>query len=483
MTNKYLLDKLIFGVKKRLGGGFVARPAAAACRLLRLCLADFRCHMAGASMQRAMRRRALGLASALMLAGSGIAAATDYPSSEYLSGNWGGLRDAWREQGFAFLLGYNTEPMWSVSGGEERGGTYVDNIGADFLLDLDRILGVPHTTFLVRLSQRDGDSVSVEYVAPSEGGNIFPVQQIYGGQTFKVVNVQFNTRLLDDRLDLAYGRLVANDDFLRSDLYCQFLNNAFCGSPKAVFFQDPFAFSAYPSAQWGLRARFDTPGGHWTAQAAVYDADINLQHGDPSAKPHNKHGDSWAFGDNGVVLAGELHYHLNPGSDSALPGTYKLGGYWMNGDYKDISRTDASTVDGNAMLWVLADQMLYRQQPGSDRGLSGFATWVYSLEDKVNFLDQHVSVGLVYQGLIAGRPRDTAGLAFTKGWVSDEANIARRAQGLATQHAESVLELNYKLVLGHGVTLEPDVQYIITPAGTGDISDAWLVGAQVTVNF
>jgi porin len=430
------------------------------------------------------RRRGAAWPLALLwaLAATG-AAATDYPTSDYLTGNWGGLRDDWQQAGFEFFLNYNTEPMWNVAGGEERGSTYLHNIAADFHFDLERIVGLPATRLLVKLSKRDGDSLSAEYIAPSEGGNIFPVQQIFGGQTFKVANVQFNTRLLNERLDLAYGRIIANDDFLRSDLYCQFLNNAFCGSPKAVFFQDPFAFSAYPSAQWGLRARYDTPDDHWTVQAGVYDADINLQGGDPLAKPHNDHGDSWSFGSNGVVLAGELHYHLNPNAESALSGTYKLGGHWLNGDYRDIRRTDGSTIDGSAMLWVLADQMLYREAPGGDEGLWGFGTWVKSLEDRVNLLEDHLSLGLVYRGLLPSRPRDSLGFAFTRGWVADTANVARRARGLPTQHAESVYELNYRFVLGRGFTLQPDVQYIQDPAATGDIKDAWAVGAQITLDL
>ena len=46
-----------------------------------------------------------------------------------------------------------------------------------------------------------------------------------------------------------------------------------------------------------------------------------------------------------------------------------------------------------------------------------------------------------------------------------------------------MLELNYKLVLGHGITFQPDIQYIIDPAGTGKIDNAFLIGAQVTIDF
>jgi porin len=423
------------------------------------------------------------LALVCTLAAAGLQA-TDFSSRDYLTGNWGGLRDRWQAAGVELFLNYTTEPMWNVAGGEQRGSTYLHNIGADVRFDLSRLLGVPSTTLLVKLSKRDGESLSAEYIAPSTGGNIFPVQQIFGGQTFKLANVQLNTRLLNDQLDLAYGRIIANDDFLRSELYCQFLNNAVCGSPKAVFFQDPFAFSAYPSAQWGARARFDTSDARWTLQAGIYDADINLQGGDPGARAHNKFGDSWGLGDNGIVLAGELHYHHNADADALLPGTYKLGGHWMNGDYRDLAAADpATTVQGSAMLWLLAEQMLHRPEPGTERGLWGFGAWVRSLEDRVNLLDDQLTLGLVYRGPHASRPRDSLGFQFTRGWVTDVANGPRRAQGLATLHAESVYELNYRFALGRGISVQPDVQYIQDPAAIGAIPDAWAVGAQVTVDF
>jgi porin len=220
------------------------------------------------------------------------ASATDYPSQDYLSGNWGGTRDRWQAQGLDIQLHYTAEPLANVAGGEILGGTYADNIGLDFDLDLARLIGLPNTSLLVKLSKRDGTSVSQRFVAPSEGGNTFTAQEVYGTENFKVVNIQFTTRLLDERLDLAYGRLVANDDFLRSPLYCQFVNNSFCGSPKVVFLQNPFTFTAYPVATWGARARYDTPARDWTLQAAIYDGDPELKDGDflrPQPEPQ-RHG-------------------------------------------------------------------------------------------------------------------------------------------------------------------------------------------------
>jgi porin len=424
------------------------------------------------------------IATAALAFFSAVANGSEYPSNQYLTGDWDGRRAAVRDRGVDLKLHYTAQPMYLASGGEDDDdGTYTHNIGVDLLLDMERLVGFGNTTLLVKFSQREGDSVSAENVAPSEGGNTFTVQEIFGGQTHKLANVQFNTGLMDQRLDLAYGRLVANDDFLRSPLYCQFVNNSFCGSPKAVFLQDPFTFSAYPTAQWGARARYDTPSRNWTLMGAVYDGDPELKGGDPNDNGDNKHGTSLKFGDNGAVFALESHYHRNRFSSDKLPGVYKIGGYYMSGDFRDIGRIDSRTTDGNAMVWLLADQMLIRERAGSSEGLSWFGTVVFSLEDQVNSMDEYFGTGLVYQGLFPNRPNDTTGLAITAGWYSDELNKARRLEGKAKQDYEAVIELNHRFVLGHGIEFQPDIQYIIDPAGTGDIDDALLIGAKVVVQF
>jgi porin len=425
------------------------------------------------------------VAASLLVAAlvSPTAGATSFPTSDYLTGNWNGLRDRWNDAGFAFNLNYTAQPMFNVAGGEVLGGTYADNIALDFFVDLERSLGVPSTNLLIKLSQRNGESVSSRFVAPSEGGNTFTVQELYGGQNFKLANVQLNTRLLDDRLDLAYGRLIANDDFLRSDLYCTFANNSFCGSPKPVFLQNPFTFTAYPLATWGARARYDTPSRVWTFQAAVYDGDPELRNGDAASKNHNEHGLSWGLGDNGVTLAGEIHYHVNRDSDQALPGVYKLGGFYLTGDYEDLSRTDGATVTGNGMLWLLADQMLYRVSPGSSRGLSAFGALVFSLTDEANQMSHYFNVGLVYEGLFEQRPTDRTGFGVSAGWYSDAYDDGRIAAGLPSTSYEAAIELNHRFALTRGIAIQPDIQYIIRPAGTGEIDNAFLIGARVSVDF
>ena len=411
-------------------------------------------------------------------------AETAFPTRDYATGNWGGVRDEWKEKGFEFIPTYTSEPAANIDGGEKNGSTYIQNIDFDFKLDLDKLISLPRTTFLLKVSQRSGDSLSAEKIAPSEGGNQFTVQEAFGPtQNVRLINAQFGTTFLDERLDIAYGRIVANDDFLRSPLYCYFVNNAFCGSPQSVFLQNPFAFSAYPTAAWGTRARYNTESGNWTFQAAVYDADPNLTDGDPSNIGNNDHGTDLSFGDNGATWVGEVQYHVNRGSTTALSGVYKIGGFYMDGDYQDIGKTDNSTVDGNSMIWLLADQALYREAPGSNRGLAAFGAVIISLEDKVNTLDNYFAAGLLYTGWFDARPKDVTGLGISAGWFSDEIDKPRKIEGREEKDYEAVIELNHKFEFARGISIAPNIQYIIKPAGVDDIDDAVVVGFRLNMQM
>ena len=71
---------------------------------------------------------------------------------------------------------------------------------------------------------------------------------------------------------------------------------------------------------------------------------------------------------------------------------------------------------------------------------------------------------------------------------SDLRNAQRLAQRLdptvGVQDQETVLEWNYTFRFRNGAFfIEPDMQYIIRPGGTGNIPNALVVGAQVGINF
>jgi porin len=99
------------------------------------------------------------------------------------------------------------------------------------------------------------------------------------------------------------------------------------------------------------------------------------------------------------------------------------------------------------------------------------------------------TAALVTRGIFPSRPRDIIGLGVIYGdFSNDLQDFQRRAQQLdptvGVQSYETVLELTYRMaLLKSALYVQPDLQYVFRPGGTGRIPDALVLGAQVAVNF
>lgn len=409
-----------------------------------------------------------------------VGAQPKFDSEHYATGDWFGLRNLLYENGIDITGDYVTEPLGNPVGGLRQGFTYTHNIGVQIDFDLDKIAGWQGATFRVSASQRSGRSLTERDI-----GNTFSVQQIFGGQTIKLVDFQLINSLFDDRLNLSYGRIVFNEDFLRSPYYCQFVNNAYCGNPAAVFFDVPGGLSAYPTATWGFRARFSpTPDSY--VMAGIYD-------GDPTLGGDNKHGTDFSFGNNGVLFAAEVAYLPEQGL-LGLPGAYKIGGYYHTGTFDTVTTDIAGgnrlvsglppeRLSGRSGIYFLVDQTLYRENQVDTRGLGAFITFVLAPDQEKNLLPYFYTAGLVYEGLFAARPQDKTSLGATTGWFSDNLQDAQRAAGLNTQTAETVIELNHQFQVSPFLYFRPDLQYVIRPSGVSEIHNALVLGFEAGLRF
>jgi porin len=393
-----------------------------------------------------------------------------------LTGDWGGLRNTLSaDYGIEITAGYAMEFMGNPVGGRQNGATYVHNILLGLDVDLDKLIGLPHSAFRVRGSQRSGDSLSKDYI-----GNAFSVQQLYGGgQTWRLVEMQLFHDLFDGRFNLTYGRLAATDDFLTSPLYCQFVSNAICGQPPSPFFNLPDGITAYPAAVWGVRGRVKpTPDTY--VQVGVYDGQVDQE-------GRNDHGTDFGFGSNGVLVLTEAGYKPDQGL-LGLPAAYKIGGYYHSGDFTDVGDTVTPGVpprqfQGGSGVYALVDQMLYRERPADTEGLYGLLVFVAAPDQSQNSIPYFFSAGLIYEGLIDARPKDKAAFAVANGQFSDRLRRAQRRAGLEQQHSETILELNYQIQLTEFAYFRPDIQYVVQPNGIRDIDNALALGFEAGMEF
>lgn len=399
---------------------------------------------------------------------------------DHLLGDWAGLIPELAAMGITPTLSYESNTASNLSGGKSRGLSYADNIGLQLSFDLNKIAGIDGGTFVVSMSQRDGTSLSKKFV-----GNAFTIQQVYGGQTFHLIDVEYQQKLFNDRVEISLGRVAAGDDFFVSAYDYLFMQNAFDGNPVGVFFNSP-GMTAYPNATWGARIKV-SPSQRTYVMAGIYN-------GDPAIRANNNHGAELSW--NGPLFAIAEAGYINNGlpGDSQLFGDYKAGMWYDDSAYTDYRTvgytTAAGTKRGNWGMYSLFDQVLVPfAEPGSNRGLGIFGSLLISPDESVSQMPYFFTAGIACRGISAARPRDLCGLGVVFGeFSSDLANAEEREQlltpGTGVQNHESVVELTYRFSARNGtIFIQPDIQYVIRPGGTGQIDNAFVIGCQAGINF
>jgi len=174
--------------------------------------------------------------------------------------------------------------------------------------------------------------------------------------------------------------------------------------------------------------------------------------------------------------------------DRGLLGNYKAGFWYDNSLYTAFST--GAVNRGNWGFYGMFDQVLVRfGESASHRGFGVAGSFLASPDQSISQMPYFFTAALVTRGIFPSRPRDIIGLGVVYGdFSNDLQDFQRRAQQLdptvGVQSYETVLELTYRLaLLKSALYVQPDLQYVFRPGGTGRIPDALVLGAQVAVNF
>ena len=418
-----------------------------------------------------------------------------------LSGDWWGIRNYFDDSGFEVSASYTNNIAGNPVGGKSAGFTYTDNVSFGVQFNFEELAGWKGLTLTLSGLNRAGSSLSQDAI-----GNQFTVQQVYGGQTAMFYALFFEQRLLDDKISLKAGRFSTGDDFASSPIYWLYMNNGIDGNPQALPVNTQF--SAYPWAVWAARLRVEpTPETHvmlgaYQVSTRVFDRDY--------------HGMDWSIRANdGVLLISQVGWTpeffkraveksaasdgksalstrarsegksfkaISPETEMrGLPGHYWVGVYYSPWQFAQFGTTE--TASHSYGFYWHADQMVWQEAPGSDEGLTLWSAFVLSPQQNIAKLPFQANAGIVYKGLLPGRTQDETlfGLAYGK----FSRNYARtvEAAGNGYPQYEMALEWGYRINFTKFAYIQPDLQWVINPGGTGRIPNALVLGAQMSVTF
>jgi porin len=393
--------------------------------------------------------------------------------SDHLFGDWGGLRPKLEEKGITPRLILVTDLAGNPTGGRSQGVTAPSSVELSLFFDLEKIAGLKGGSVFASFSERWGHSLSATKI-----GNTFSTQQIFGFQTWRVIDASYQQKLFDDRVELRVGRFAAMDDFLVSPYNFGFMQNAFCGNPFGILLNAP-----------GMSAYYGT----WAALAKVKPTKrsyvmTGLYNGDPAMRDNKYHGANLSL--KGPLFSiSEAGYQINGlGGDSKRLGNYKIGAWY---DHSQLTNFETGVSKrGSWGYYGLFDQVLVPfGSPGSNRGFGVFGSATVAPNSHVQQLPLFVTAGVSARGLFDSRPRDAVSLGVAAGYFSDDLKRAQQAGRLlgptgGVPNRETVIELTYRIDLRKGAFfIQPDLQYINRSGGTGHFKSAPVVGAQFGINF
>ncbi|MFC5050490.1 carbohydrate porin [Rubritalea spongiae] len=339
----------------------------------------------------------------------------------------------------------------NVSGGIESDSVYAGQIYAGVHLDLEQLWNWKGARVKVSMVNRHGETLA------GSVGSVFDPVTIYGGQTTFLYDLSIE-KDFTDAFSVKVGRMAATDDFSTSPLYAYSLNNTVNGPIRALLLDG--VMSSFPFPVWGTRLEYVVNEEHRFRMGAYQVSDSMW---DASA-----HGTDFDIsGDDGLSVF--LQYDWT-GEIAGRNSRMYLGTHQAFDEFEtygsDGTEGQFSQYYGHIDHEILDD-------------LQVFLTAAYSGQGELARIEFQSSFGLIWKGLFPARPEDRTVLYATYGDYSAEYGEEIGED----RDYEIVCEIGHRFQLGDAYCVQPSVQYIHRPGGTGDIDDSVVLGVWLGMDF
>lgn len=378
---------------------------------------------------------------------------TSISERQYLTGDWYGARTEMENRGIAFHSNYVINAATNL-GGRSNGATQASSFEADLTFDFEKLFGWSGWELFASGAFRFGRSLSALFI-----GNAFSVQQVFGGQTYRLVDLYLSYRI-PEKFFMKFGRINTGEDFQVSPLFSEFMSNSFNGNPIIPNFN--FLFSTFPVSTWGFYTEaYLFPS--LLLKAGIYNNQTEIFE-------NNTHGVFFHFNPSkGVLLYSEGRILID--HSDTMSGKYILGAAYSIGKTGKILQEESRA---NHQLYVQWEETFLFPQRNHEIALSPFFTFLYFPEDR-NEYPYFFMGGVVLGGIIPSRPDDR--MSFGGSYGAFSSNLP------TNQTFESCLEANYKAQITDYFYIEPNIQYVIRPNGLSSNRDALVFGVQSSCIF
>ncbi|HLL27379.1 MAG TPA: carbohydrate porin [Xanthobacteraceae bacterium] len=412
------------------------------------------------------------------------------------------FRKSLSDRGINYGFVYTGEVLSNTSGGVRRGTIYEDLLETYVAFDLEKIAGLKGLSFYSNQFWISGTgNLGSGYV-----GGMITISNIEALPTGRLSEIWFQQKFLDDKLNVRVGQLTTDAEFFNSRYFTLFINSDW---PTITSQNLPSGGPAYPLSTPGIRFKYQ-PNTDWVFLLGLFNGDpsgVGFSAVNPQVK--NPHGLNFRLNDP-PLLIGEAQYSYN--QHAGLAGTLRLGAWHHFGHFNDQEfGTDGLSLAnplsngmprqflGDDGIYGIIDQQIYRP-PGAtaDKGIALFSRISGSPSDR-NLIDFYADGGIVFNGMVPGRPNDNFGASVIYAHVSSRASALDRDQiafsgmPFPIRNYEMTLDFTYQFQILPGWTVQPDFQYVFHPGGnipdpnaalpTTTIKNAMIFGIRTDITY
>jgi porin len=373
-----------------------------------------------------------------------------------------GLNDSLADSGLEVGLGVTNVYQQNVHGGismHRQAGRNSGSYDLEIESDLEKLLGIKEASLYLRA---EGGWTGTEGINNVSTGSAFGVNaDAKGNYPLEVAELFYEGTLFDTTVKFMAGKIdltwVFDDSTYASCECTQFMNVAFVDNPTIPFPQYSLAVVlAYKPVEY-----FYLKGGVADAQADAHETGLRTAF----------YGEDYYF----FIIETGVTTKVDS-TNGELQGNYRVG-LWN--DPRPKSNSDSlETYRDDAGFYLSFDQMLTKENslPQDMQGLGTFARYGYA-DGNRNDVTNFWSLGFQYQGLLDDRDDDVIGAAYAHGCFSDNASSTY------PDDYESAIEVYINTQITPWFTISPGFQYISNPGGSGETSDATIIGLRAQMLF
>ncbi len=360
---------------------------------------------------------------------------------ETITADWTGVREEARKLGITPSVSYYSAFQTNATGGRAQVVGYTGQLTAALDLNFEKLARIPGMSVYFSGSWGTGSGLT------STIGSVFAVNPYYAVGAY-LGEIYIQQKFDGDKMTVAAGRLGADSSFASLPVFDNYVSFAINPTPASLVSNDLSYTGPPPGLEWGVQATYDI--------APV----VQLAAGVFNTNPNSaNNGNIFAFqqGNKGALITAQASYLYNQrSSEQGMVGQYTAGFFADTNSFATLP-AGSSRSDGNAGVFVLGQQMIYRpDERDTSRGLTVWGSWAYSPKQLVSPMPVFNGAGISFTGLIKRRRHDIV----SAGWM-----YGKTSQWIPAASSAKLLEANYQWIHKRYLSVSPDFQYIWNPTG------------------